>query len=36
MPAYDDSDDPGLAAYNRYLAWRAAHPEARLADYREE
>jgi hypothetical protein len=36
VPAYDDGDDPQLAAYNRYLAWRAAHPEARLADYREE
>jgi hypothetical protein len=35
-PAYDDSDDAQLAAYNRYLAWRAAHPDARLADYRED
>lgn len=32
---YDDSDDPRLAAYNRYLAWLAAHPRARASDYRE-
>ena len=25
-PAYDDSDDADLAAYNRYLAWRNANP----------
>jgi DNA-binding transcriptional regulator of glucitol operon len=31
--AYDDSDDPELAAYNHYLAWRAAHPHATTADY---
>jgi DNA-binding transcriptional regulator of glucitol operon len=31
--AYDDSDDPELAAYNRYLAWRAANPHASAADY---
>jgi acyl dehydratase len=31
--AYDDSDDPELAAYNRMLAWLRAHPEARPADY---
>jgi hypothetical protein len=31
--AYDDSDDPELAAYNHYLAWRAAHPYAPPADY---
>ena len=31
--AYDDSDDPELAAYNDYLAWRNAHPTATLADY---
>lgn len=31
--AYDDSDDPELAAYNRYLAWLAAHPGARPVDY---
>jgi DNA-binding transcriptional regulator of glucitol operon len=30
-PAPDD--DPALAAYNDYLAWLAAHPEARPADY---
>jgi DNA-binding transcriptional regulator of glucitol operon len=34
-PAYDDSDDDQLAAYNRYLAWLAANPDARPADYRE-
>jgi hypothetical protein len=27
-PAYDDSDDADLAAYNRYLAWRSANPHA--------
>jgi hypothetical protein len=26
-------DDPALAAYNDYLAWLAAHPDARPADY---
>ena len=26
-------DDPELAAYNDYLAWLAAHPGARPADY---
>jgi hypothetical protein len=31
--AYDDSDDPELAAYNHYLAWRNAHPHATQADY---
>lgn len=31
--AFDDSDDPELAAYNRYLAWLAAHPGARAVDY---
>lgn len=31
--AYDDRDDPALAAYNRYLAWLAAHPGARPGDY---
>ncbi len=31
--AYDDSDDPALAAYNHYLAWRNAHPHATPADY---
>ena len=24
--AYDDSDDPALAAYNHYLAWLNAQP----------
>jgi hypothetical protein len=28
-----DDDDPELAAYNDYLAWLAAHPEARPGDY---
>jgi hypothetical protein len=32
-PAYDDSDDEQLAAYNRYLAWLAAHPGASPRDY---
>jgi hypothetical protein len=32
-PGYDDSDDQELAAYNRYLAWLAAHPQASRADY---
>jgi DNA-binding transcriptional regulator of glucitol operon len=31
--AYDDSDDPQLAAYNHYLAWLNAHPHAAPADY---
>ncbi|MBX6748288.1 MAG: hypothetical protein IRY85_01250 [Micromonosporaceae bacterium] len=31
--AYDDSDDPALAAYNHYLAWLNAHPNATPADY---
>jgi hypothetical protein len=31
--AYDDSDDPELAAYNHYLAWRNAHPHLTAADY---
>jgi hypothetical protein len=31
--AYDDSDDEELAAYNRYLAWRGAHPHASPAEY---
>jgi hypothetical protein len=34
-PGYDDGDDEHLAAYNRYLAWLAANPTARPADYRE-
>ena len=32
-PAYDDSDDEQLAAYNRYLAWLNAHPHASPRDY---
>jgi DNA-binding transcriptional regulator of glucitol operon len=28
-----DDDDPELAAYNDYLAWLAAHPDARPGDY---
>jgi hypothetical protein len=31
--AYDDSGDPELAAYNRYLRWLAANPAARPIDY---
>jgi hypothetical protein len=31
--AYDASDDPELAAYNRYLAWLGANPGARPVDY---
>ena len=30
-----ESDDDQLAAYNRYLAWLAANPTAKPADYRE-
>jgi DNA-binding transcriptional regulator of glucitol operon len=30
-----ESDDDRLAAYNRYLAWLAANPTAKPADYRE-
>jgi hypothetical protein len=32
-PPRPASDDPALAAYNDYLAWLAAHPEARPGDY---
>lgn len=32
-PAYDDSGDENLAAYNRYLAWLNAHPDASPRDY---
>jgi hypothetical protein len=32
-PAYDDSDDERLAAYNRYLAWLGANPNAAPRDY---
>jgi DNA-binding transcriptional regulator of glucitol operon len=35
VPVHDDSDDEQLAAYNRYLAWLNANPDARPADYRE-
>lgn len=31
--AFDDSDDPELAAYNRYLSWLSANPGARRVDY---
>jgi hypothetical protein len=31
--AYDDSDDPQLAAYNHYLAWLNANPQRNPADY---
>jgi hypothetical protein len=31
--AYDDSDDPALAAYNHYLAWLNEHPNATPAQY---
>jgi hypothetical protein len=31
--AYDDADDPELAAYNRLLAWLSANPGARPVDY---
>jgi len=30
------SDDAEVAAYNDYLAWLAAHPEARPGDYRPD
>jgi hypothetical protein len=32
-PAYDDSGDADLAAYNRYLAWLNTHPSAAASDY---
>ncbi|GGJ93366.1 hypothetical protein GCM10010123_24010 [Pilimelia anulata] len=32
-PAGEPAADPALAAYNDYLAWLAAHPGARPADY---
>jgi hypothetical protein len=32
-PAYDDSGDDELAAYNRYLAWRNDNPHATRAEY---
>ncbi len=31
--AYDDTDDPELAAYNHYLAWINANPHRSPADY---
>jgi DNA-binding transcriptional regulator of glucitol operon len=31
--AYEDGDDENLAAYNRYLAWLNAHPEASPREY---
>lgn len=31
--AYDDSDDPQLAAYNHYLGWLNANPHRNPADY---
>ncbi|GIJ48710.1 hypothetical protein Val02_55960 [Virgisporangium aliadipatigenens] len=34
VPAAPDDEDPQLAAYNRYLAWLAANPDARPSDYR--
>jgi hypothetical protein len=34
-PGWESGDDEQLAAYNRYLAWLAANPTARPADYRE-
>ena len=30
----EDSGDPTLDEYNRYLAWLNEHPEARPSDYR--
>ncbi|HEY2949327.1 MAG TPA: hypothetical protein VGJ53_13200 [Micromonosporaceae bacterium] len=32
MPS-DDGGDPELAAYNKYLAWLNANPDARRTDY---
>lgn len=31
--AYDDTGDPELASYNRYLAWLNAHPHAPTSEY---
>jgi hypothetical protein len=31
--AYDDHDDPALAAYNHYLAWLNANPDRTPAEY---
>lgn len=33
-PDQPDADDPSLRAYNEYLAWLAADPARRPADYR--
>jgi hypothetical protein len=33
LRAAPSEDDPELSAYNEYLAWLAAHPGARAADY---
>jgi len=35
-PAYDDSDDEDLAAYNRYLAWRNENPHAPRSQYQPD
>jgi DNA-binding transcriptional regulator of glucitol operon len=32
-PAYDDSADEELAAYNRYLAWLNANPHANASEF---
>jgi DNA-binding transcriptional regulator of glucitol operon len=32
-PAYDDTDDAELAAYNRYLTWLNTNPHASRSDY---
>jgi DNA-binding transcriptional regulator of glucitol operon len=31
--AYDDTGEPELAAYNRYLTWLNAHPHASRSEY---
>ena len=33
-PAPASDEDPQTSAYNEYLAWLAAHPEAKPGDYR--
>lgn len=35
-PAYDDTSDDELTAYNHYLAWRNANPHAKPAEYRPQ
>ena len=35
-PAYDDSGDAELAAYNRYLAWLNTHPDRPVSEYRAQ